>query len=154
SYRQTMSSANEHLSSALDPQRDSEVLKMKFCETCKEEFADRFSFCPVDGTPLSAAAAPVVAPPTIAAPPTVAAPPRVAPPTVAAPPIVAAPPTIPSAVVKPAEVETSQAMSEENAPVETRPSSQWLRVTPDIPIRRGKPVGAHAPHAMIGEYHL
>ena len=26
---------------------------MKFCNTCQEEFADRFSFCPVDGTPLS-----------------------------------------------------------------------------------------------------
>jgi TonB family protein len=28
---------------------------MKFCDTCQEQFADRFSFCPVDGTPLSAA---------------------------------------------------------------------------------------------------
>jgi TonB family protein len=27
---------------------------MKFCSTCKEEFADKFSFCPVDGTPLAA----------------------------------------------------------------------------------------------------
>jgi TonB family protein len=43
---------------------------MKFCDTCQEQFADRFSFCPVDGTPLSvmqAAAvkspAPAVAPP-------------------------------------------------------------------------------------------
>lgn len=27
---------------------------MKFCSTCKEEFADKFSFCPVDGTPLNA----------------------------------------------------------------------------------------------------
>ncbi|MDX6383479.1 MAG: periplasmic protein TonB [Blastocatellia bacterium] len=27
---------------------------MKFCDTCQEQFADRFSFCPVDGTPLSA----------------------------------------------------------------------------------------------------
>ena len=32
----------------------SEVVKMKFCNTCQEQFADRFSFCPVDGTPLSA----------------------------------------------------------------------------------------------------
>ena len=30
-----------------------EVVNMKFCNTCQEEFADRFSFCPVDGTPLS-----------------------------------------------------------------------------------------------------
>ena len=26
---------------------------MKFCSTCQEEFADKFSFCPVDGTPLN-----------------------------------------------------------------------------------------------------
>ena len=26
---------------------------MKFCSVCEEEFADKFSFCPVDGTPLS-----------------------------------------------------------------------------------------------------
>src|SRR5688572_24124256 len=43
--------------SALYSQRDSEVVNMKFCNTCQEEFADRFSFCPVDGTPLTAAAA-------------------------------------------------------------------------------------------------
>ncbi|HEX2271278.1 MAG TPA: hypothetical protein VHH35_17155, partial [Pyrinomonadaceae bacterium] len=33
---------------------------MKFCSKCQEEFADKFSFCPVDGTPLTAVA-PVVA---------------------------------------------------------------------------------------------
>src|ERR1700704_3322932 len=49
---QTMSS--ERLSSVLGPQRENEVVKMKFCDTCQEQFADRFSFCPVDGTPLSA----------------------------------------------------------------------------------------------------
>ncbi len=27
--------------------------KMKQCTTCQEEFADKFSFCPVDGTPLN-----------------------------------------------------------------------------------------------------
>ncbi|HJU93062.1 MAG TPA: NADH-quinone oxidoreductase subunit J, partial [Pyrinomonadaceae bacterium] len=27
---------------------------MKFCSLCQEEFADKFSFCPVDGTPLTA----------------------------------------------------------------------------------------------------
>ena len=46
--------------SALYSQRDSEVVNMKFCNTCQEEFADRFSFCPVDGTPLTAV--PVAAP--------------------------------------------------------------------------------------------
>src|SRR5437870_9870742 len=54
-YQQATISMNEHLSSVIDPQRDSEVVKMKFCKTCQEEFADRFSFCPVDGTPLSTA---------------------------------------------------------------------------------------------------
>ena len=37
------------------PRIDKEVLAMKFCSTCQEEFADKFSFCPVDGTPLSTA---------------------------------------------------------------------------------------------------
>src|SRR5918911_2174638 len=46
-YRQQMS---------LTP-HTSEVMKMKRCSTCQEEFADRFSFCPVDGTPLSGAVA-------------------------------------------------------------------------------------------------
>jgi len=57
---------------------------MKFCTTCQEEFAEKFSFCPVDGTPL--ATAPVVAPPSAPAPsaaPFVAAP--VGPAVVAAP---------------------------------------------------------------------
>ena len=38
------------------PQRQNEVVAMKFCSTCQEEFADKFSFCPVDGTPLTAVA--------------------------------------------------------------------------------------------------
>jgi hypothetical protein len=38
--------------SVLVPLSQEEVVKMKFCSTCKEEFADKFSFCPVDGTPL------------------------------------------------------------------------------------------------------
>src|ERR1051326_3125884 len=54
SYQQATVGMNEHLSSIVDPQRGSEVVKMKFCNTCQEQFADRFSFCPVDGTPLSA----------------------------------------------------------------------------------------------------
>jgi len=46
------------------PQSQNEVVTMKFCSTCKEEFADKFSFCPVDGTPLSA---PVVEPEVVKA---------------------------------------------------------------------------------------
>ncbi|HEY0765717.1 MAG TPA: TonB family protein [Pyrinomonadaceae bacterium] len=36
-----------------------EVVLMKFCSVCKEAFADKFSFCPVDGTPLAAITPPV-----------------------------------------------------------------------------------------------
>ncbi|MBA2526395.1 MAG: hypothetical protein H0V18_11550, partial [Pyrinomonadaceae bacterium] len=35
------------------PQSQKEVVTMKFCSTCHEEFAEKFSFCPVDGTPLN-----------------------------------------------------------------------------------------------------
>ena len=52
-YQQSMSSPAPVSNSALHPQGDSEVT-MKFCNTCQEQFADRFSFCPVDGSPLSA----------------------------------------------------------------------------------------------------
>ena len=37
------------------PRTKNEVVAMKFCSTCKDEYADKFSFCPVDGTPLNAA---------------------------------------------------------------------------------------------------
>src|SRR5438132_12547384 len=57
-YNTLMGDAAEQRDLALHPQRDSEVVKMKFCNTCQEQFADRFSFCPVDGTPLSALPAP------------------------------------------------------------------------------------------------
>lgn len=42
------------------PLRQNEVATMKFCSTCQEEFADKFSFCPVDGTPLRAVAEKVI----------------------------------------------------------------------------------------------
>jgi TonB family protein len=56
-YQQMMSNPAALSNSTLHSQRDSEVVAMKFCSTCQEQFADRFSFCPVDGTPLEAAAA-------------------------------------------------------------------------------------------------
>src|SRR5438132_11868366 len=60
-YRSMVNDAVAPLNPAVHPQRSSEVVIMKFCTTCQEEFADKFSFCPVDGTPLSAVpAAPVV----------------------------------------------------------------------------------------------
>src|SRR6266849_21825 len=56
-YNNLMGDAAERRNSALHPQWDSEVVKMKFCNTCQEQFANRFSFCPVDGTPLGVAPA-------------------------------------------------------------------------------------------------
>src|SRR5438132_2142656 len=54
SYYTEMGNANAAADSIRFPQSQKEVVAMKFCSTCKEEFADKFSFCPVDGTPLSA----------------------------------------------------------------------------------------------------
>jgi TonB family protein len=63
SYQQMTSSPAALSNSAVHSQRDSEVVAMKFCSACQEQFADRFSFCPVDGTPLEAAlATPVIRP--------------------------------------------------------------------------------------------
>jgi TonB family protein len=60
---------SESLSVATRPNTSSrfEGEKMKLCPTCEEEFADKFSFCPVDGTPLNELAAAIVAsPPPVA----------------------------------------------------------------------------------------
>src|SRR6266851_5077858 len=59
SYYREFGSADAAANSVLLPQSQKEVRAMKFCSTCKEEFADKFSFCPVDGTPLTV---PVVEP--------------------------------------------------------------------------------------------
>ena len=53
SYRREMSQASALTDSIQLPKTDNEVLTMKFCSKCREEFADKFSFCPVDGTPLT-----------------------------------------------------------------------------------------------------
>ena len=52
SYYREKGSADPAASSIRFPESQNEVVTMKFCSTCKEEFADKFSFCPVDGTPL------------------------------------------------------------------------------------------------------
>lgn len=44
--------ATVNLQAAQSPNNQSEVAKMKECPTCHENFADRFVFCPTDGTPL------------------------------------------------------------------------------------------------------
>jgi TonB family protein len=45
------------------PANRAEGAQMKTCPTCQEEFADKFSFCPVDGTPLNELAASIIATP-------------------------------------------------------------------------------------------
>ncbi len=162
SYRQSMSS--------LDPQRDSEVVKMKFCSTCQEQFADRFSFCPVDGTPLSAVAAAPVAPPKASAPVDVessypmsetvtpVAPPAVTPPAPVVPPTPVIPPApaVPSAPIQSAAVEPEKISEPVGTPkVEDAEPAIWPpHVVPKItvPIRPRATGAVH--HDMIGDYHL
>jgi len=59
SFAREFSGADGLSQSVLLPHRREEVVSMKFCSVCKEEFADKFSFCPVDGTPLALISPPV-----------------------------------------------------------------------------------------------
>jgi TonB family protein len=59
SFAREFSGADGLSQSVLLPHRREEVVSMKFCSVCKEEFADKFSFCPVDGTPLAMVTPPV-----------------------------------------------------------------------------------------------
>src|SRR5260370_2293950 len=52
-YNLMMADAAMRPDPTLHPQHGSEVATMKVCSTCQEQFADRFSFCPVDGSPLT-----------------------------------------------------------------------------------------------------
>src|SRR6185295_10288907 len=61
SFAREFSGADGILNPVLLPLRREEVVSMKFCSKCQEEFADKFSFCPVDGTPLTAVS-PAVSP--------------------------------------------------------------------------------------------
>lgn len=56
SFARERSGADRLSESSLLIHRQEEVVSMKFCSVCEEEFADKFSFCPVDGTPLTVAA--------------------------------------------------------------------------------------------------
>lgn len=58
SFAREFSGADGLSESMLLPHTREEVVKMKFCSRCEEEFADKFSFCPVDGTVLTAVSAP------------------------------------------------------------------------------------------------
>ena len=53
SYKREFSGADSLAEPVLLPHSRDEVVSMKFCSKCEEQFADKFSFCPVDGTPLS-----------------------------------------------------------------------------------------------------
>ena len=53
SYHREFGGARAEASAAAFPVRQQEEVTMKFCSTCQEEYADKFSFCPVDGTPLN-----------------------------------------------------------------------------------------------------
>jgi hypothetical protein len=53
SYHRVMDGADPTTAAIGFPKSQNEVVKMKFCSTCNEEFADKFGFCPVDGTPLN-----------------------------------------------------------------------------------------------------
>src|SRR6185369_1795931 len=59
SFAREFSGADGLSQSVLLPHRREEVVSMTFCSVCKEEFADKFSFCPVDGTPLTVVTPPV-----------------------------------------------------------------------------------------------
>src|SRR5215216_686530 len=59
SFAREFSGADGLSQSVLLPHRREEVVLMKFCSECKEEFADKFSFCPVDGNPLTVVTPPV-----------------------------------------------------------------------------------------------
>jgi len=61
SFAREFSGADGLSQSVLLPHRREEVVSMKFCSRCEEEFADKFSFCPVDGTPLQPVSARVAA---------------------------------------------------------------------------------------------
>ena len=53
SFAREFSGADQRLEPVLLSLRRDEVVSMKFCSMCQEEFADKFSFCPSDGTPLT-----------------------------------------------------------------------------------------------------
>jgi TonB family protein len=61
SFAREFSGADGLSQSVLLPHRREEEVSMKFCSRCEEEFADKFSFCPVDGTPLTPVSAKVPA---------------------------------------------------------------------------------------------
>ena len=143
---QTMNS--ERLSSVLDPQRENEVVKMKFCNTCQEQFADRFSFCPVDGTPLSAVPAVSAAPTSNVAPADIETSYPMSETAEPEKPIVVPPVPISPVVVPPAAAVSP-------APVSIAPPVVTAAASPVMnTVAATSTAAAAAEHELIGEYHL
>ncbi len=67
SFVREFSGAERLTQPELLPLRREEVVSMKFCSKCQEEFADKFSFCPVDGTQLTVVSANVADDPSVTA---------------------------------------------------------------------------------------
>jgi TonB family protein len=65
SFLREFSGADGLSQRALHSLKPEEVVSMKFCSKCQEEFADKFSFCPVDGTPLTVASPSVADDPSV-----------------------------------------------------------------------------------------
>lgn len=141
---QTMNS--ERLSSVLGPQRENEVVKMKFCNTCQEQFADRFSFCPVDGTPLSAVPAVIAAPTNNVAPADIETSYPMSETAEPEKPVVVPPAQISPVIVPPAPVSP--------APVSVVPPVVTAAVSPVMNTVAATSTAAAGEHDMIGEYHL
>ena len=141
---QTMNS--ERLSSVLGPQRENEVVKMKFCNTCQEQFADRFSFCPVDGTPLNAVPAVSAAPTNNVASADIETSYPMSETAEREKPVVVPPTPISPIVVPPAPVSP--------APVSVAPPVVTAAASPVMNTVAATSTAAAAEHDMIGEYHL
>src|SRR5215468_5312259 len=122
---------------AFNPTRDSEVVKMKFCNTCQEEFAERFSFCPVDGTPLMAVPTAPVSEPISQPKPIMAA------------------EAVETAKVESVAPEPSKATPEPIKALRSKGITTIFSgsVRPTAPIA-SRPMAAAAIHENIGEYHL
>ena len=145
SFAREFSGADGLSQSVLLPHRREEEVSMKFCSRCEEEFADKFSFCPVDGTPLTPVSAKA--------------------PVSATPPVPVEVPVSTAAQFSSAEAEEpSLTVSREEEvhqeePSVTRARDSVLHVVPriDPPVRRLVGAGAAAgSHAMVmrGEYNL
>lgn len=151
--------SSERFGSVLDPLRGNEVVKMKFCNSCQEQFADRFSFCPVDGTPLSAVPVPVVTPINNAAPADIETSYPMSETVEPEKPQIVVPP-VPVAVAAP-PVQISEIVEPEKPPVVVPPVPVTVATPPvQIPIAASAATSSAgvnssaAAHEMIGEYHL